>query len=159
MNAAYSENSDTDRAAHIWRYTPWKKAHPTGEINKIPAADSPKLSVSMSDGSDVPVGISVENATADDLARLGHDLDFGEGTAAPTFIAEISPEIYVLRVDPKTITTAPIVLSVETLGTTCACRLLLDIGERAEIELITVLEGEAEWFGFLREGALAKLQL
>ena len=50
MNAAYSENSETDRAAHIWRYTPWKKAHPTGDINKIPVADSPKLSVSMSDG-------------------------------------------------------------------------------------------------------------
>ena len=48
MNAAYSENSETDRAAHIWRYTPWKKAHPTGDINKIPVADPPKLSVSMS---------------------------------------------------------------------------------------------------------------
>ena len=156
MNAAYSENSDTDRAAHIWRYTPWKKAHPTGEINKIPTADSPIFSLSMSDGSEVPMGVRLEEATAEDLARLGHNLDFGEGTAAPTFIAETSPQIHVLRVDSKTATKVPVILSIETRGTTCACRLLLDIGERVKIELITVLEGDAEWFGFLREGAFGQ---
>ena len=152
MNAAYSDNSDTDRAAHIWRYTPWKKAHPTGKISQIPSADSPLLSLSMSDGSEVPVGIRIETATSDDIERLGHNLDFGDGMAAPTFIAETSPLIHVLRVDAKTVTKEPVILSIESSGTTCACRLLLDIGERVEIELITVLEGGAEWFGFLREG-------
>tara|TARA_B100000902_G_C27321399_1_gene924837 strand:+ start:1345 stop:2448 length:1104 start_codon:yes stop_codon:yes gene_type:complete len=159
MNTSYSENSDTDRAAHIWRYTPWKKAHPTGKISQIPSADSPILSLSMSDGSEVPTGIRVEEATTDDLLRLGHDLDFGDGTAAPTFIAEIVPQIYVLRVDAKTITEAPVILSVKTSGSTCACRLLLDICERVEIELVTVLEGDAEWCGFLREGSFGQASI
>ena len=39
MNAAttYKKISETtDRADHLWRYTPWKKVHPTGDTEKIP---------------------------------------------------------------------------------------------------------------------------
>ena len=40
-----------DRADHLWRYTPWKKIHPTGDISDIPSDFSiPEVSLKTIDG-------------------------------------------------------------------------------------------------------------
>ena len=152
MRKTYLENSDIDRAAHIWRYTPWKKAHPTGEVGDFPPSTSPNIGISLVNGSPVPEGITIEEATDSDLKRLGQSLDFDNGTAAPTFIASLAPSISILKIENKTIIESPLLIKIQTSGETCAIRLLIDIGSQVECEIVTLIEGDAKWTGILREG-------
>ena len=36
-SSQYLSADHPDRADHLWRYTPWKKIHPTGDISDIPS--------------------------------------------------------------------------------------------------------------------------
>ena len=38
MDAAslYKSLDQPDRADHLWRYTPWKRVHPSGDLEDIP---------------------------------------------------------------------------------------------------------------------------
>ena len=64
MNAAttYKKISETtDRADHLWRYTPWKKVHPTGDTEKIPEMyEEAKIRLINLDGSEPAEGISLQ---------------------------------------------------------------------------------------------------
>ena len=64
MNAGttYKKISETtNRADHLWRYTPWKKVHPTGDIKKIPKIDEEvRLRLINLDGSELAEGISLQ---------------------------------------------------------------------------------------------------
>ena len=152
MSQIYLEHAATDRAAHIWRYTTWEKAHPTGKVNDFPASTSPKISISQIDGNPVPAGVSIGEASTSDLERLGHDLDFDNGTAAPTFIAALADSVSILTIQEKTKLESPLLVKIETSGDICSIRLLIDIGEQVEGEIITLIEGTANWTGILREG-------
>ena len=66
MSSSYLDYANTDKAAHIWRYTPWKKVHPTGSINDIPQSEPPEITISLVDGSSVPGGITIRQATDSD---------------------------------------------------------------------------------------------
>ena len=50
----YLSMSEPDKSNHLWKYTPWRKVHPTGKITEIPELASATLSLSMMDGSEVP---------------------------------------------------------------------------------------------------------
>jgi len=152
MSASYLDHADTDKAAHIWRYTPWKKAHPTGTINDIPKSESPEIKISLVDGSSVPDGVTINEATNSDIERLEQELDFDHGTAAPRFIATLAQKTMILKVENKMKIDSPLVVSIVTSGDICALRLLIDIGSQVEAEIITVIEGNANWTGILREG-------
>tara|TARA_Y100000768_G_C23987317_1_gene689725 strand:+ start:222 stop:1325 length:1104 start_codon:yes stop_codon:yes gene_type:complete len=152
MSSSYLDFTDIDKAAHIWRYTPWKKAHPTGTINDIPQSNSPEITMSLADGSSIPEGISIEQATDSDIERLGHELDFDQGTAAPKFIAAIAQKTMILKLENKIKIESPLIVTISTSGNICASRLLIDIGNQVEAEIITVVEGDAKWTGILREG-------
>ena len=102
MSQIYLEHAATDRAAHIWRYTTWEKAHPTGKVDVFPSSTSPKISISQIDGNPAPSGVSIGEASTSDLERLGHDLDFDDGTAAPTFIAALADSVSILTIEDKT---------------------------------------------------------
>ena len=56
----YKSLDEPDRADHLWRYTPWRRVHPSGDLNEIPIAAPPKLTLSCLDDSEALVGISVE---------------------------------------------------------------------------------------------------
>ena len=56
----YKSLDQPDRADHLWRYTPWKRVHPSGDLDEIPIASSPKLALTNLDDSSALVGISVE---------------------------------------------------------------------------------------------------
>ncbi|MBA40515.1 MAG: hypothetical protein CMB17_01325 [Euryarchaeota archaeon] len=152
MSSSYLDFTNIDKAAHIWRYTPWKKAHPTGTINDIPQSNSPEITMSLADGSSIPEGISIEQATDSDIERLGHELDFDQGTAAPKFIAAIAQKTMILKLENKIKIESPLIVTISTSGNICASRLLIDIGNQVEAEIITVVEGDAKWTGILREG-------
>ena len=152
MSQIYHEHSATDRAAHIWRYTTWEKAHPTGKVDDFPSSTSPKISISLVNGNPAPSGVSIEEASVSDLERLGHDLDFDDGTAAPTFIAALADSISILKIEDKTKLENPLLIKIETTGDICSIRLLIDIGTQVQGEIITLIEGDANWTGILREG-------
>ena len=45
---------------HLWRYTPWKKIHPTGDFKEIPRdVKSPRVNLSYVDGGPVE-GVTLE---------------------------------------------------------------------------------------------------
>ena len=49
-----------NKADHLWRYTPWKKVHPTGDLSEISPLGSPEISLGIIDGSDLPPGIELK---------------------------------------------------------------------------------------------------
>ena len=152
MSSSYLDYAHTDKAAHIWRYTPWKKAHPTGTINDIPQSESPEITISVIDESPVPDGITIREATDSEINKLGHELDFDHGTAAPKFIATLAQKTMILKIENNIKIDAPLVVNIATSGDICASRLLIDIGSQVEAEIITVIEGNAKWTGILRDG-------
>ena len=55
----YKSLDQPDRADHLWRYT-LERVHPSGDLDEIPIAASPKLTLTNLDDSSALVGISVE---------------------------------------------------------------------------------------------------
>ena len=83
----YLSLDEPDNADHLWRYSPWKKIHPTGNIREIPREyKQPKIKLSYLDGSDVPSECSI---TKEESKRkiTSHLLraDFGEIRAKTAF--------------------------------------------------------------------------
>ena len=51
----YLSLDEPDNSDHLWRYSPWKRIHPTGNIREIPVNyKQPDIKLSLLDGSDVP---------------------------------------------------------------------------------------------------------
>ena len=55
----YLDLGEPSRSSHLWKYTPWKRVHPSGNIGEIPKLSKPKLSLSLLDGDDAPDGITL----------------------------------------------------------------------------------------------------
>ena len=147
---AYSELDMPDRADHLWRYTPWHRIHPGGELSDVPEAQGAVLELRSLDGSTEPAGVTLEVATEDDLQRLCIN---GDHDVSTQFIQAMSEgNAVVLRVARKAKPSQPVLLNIECSGEVCALHLLVDVGELAELELITRLSGDADWTGFLRQG-------
>ena len=147
---AYSELEVPDRADHLWRYTPWHRIHPGGELSDIPEAHGAVLELRSLDGSTEPAGVTLEVATEEDLERLCIS---GKEDVSTQFIQAISTgNVVVLRVERKAKPSQPVLLNIEFSGEVSALHLLMDVGELAELELITRLHGDADWTGFLRQG-------
>ena len=147
---AYSELDVPDRADHLWRYTPWHRIHPGGELSDVPEAQGAVLELRSLDGSTEPAGVTLEVATEEDLQRLCIN---GDDDVSTQFIQAMSEgNAVVLRVARKAKPSQPILLNIECSGEVCALHLLVDVGELAELELITRLSGDADWTGFLCQG-------
>ncbi|HJM41652.1 MAG TPA: SufD family Fe-S cluster assembly protein, partial [Candidatus Thalassarchaeaceae archaeon] len=102
------------------------------------------------DGSTEPGGISIEAATDEDLERLCLN---GKEDVSTQFIEAISADnTIVLRVARKAKPSQPVLLNIDCTGDIAALHLLLDIGELAELELITRITGDVGWVGILRQG-------
>ncbi len=151
--AVYLALPEPDRAQHLWRYTPWHRIHPTGKHADLPESTGPPtLTLSLLDGEATPEGVTLTSATPEDLAELcgtPHD------DVASTLIRALSEgQAVVLRVDRGTILDQPLLLDVNAEGEVCSLHLLLDIGVMAELEIVTSVTGDADWFGILREGRI-----
>ena len=147
---AYSELEIPSRAEHLWRYTPWHRIHPSGKVTEIPEAQGTIIDLQSLDGSTEPDGVTLEVATPEDLERLCIN---GKDDVSTQFIQALSAgNAVVLRVARNAAPNQPVLLNIECEGEISALHLLLDIGEMAELELITRITGDAEWAGVLRQG-------
>ena len=62
-SSEYLSLEEPHRAVHLWRYTPWKRVHPTGDTSDIPeGVGSPRLSLKCIEG-DVPEGVRIIHGT------------------------------------------------------------------------------------------------
>ena len=146
----YSELDEPDRADHLWRYTPWHRIHPSGNVSEIPDAQGVTVELQSLDGSTEPAGVTIEVATDDDLKRL---CSTGKEDVSTQFIEALSAgNAIVLRVARKARPSQPVLLNIDCTGDIAALHLLLDIGELAELELITRITGDVGWIGILRQG-------
>lgn len=147
-DSVYLSSEMPDRANHLWRYTSWKKAHPTGNVREIPdAVSTPKIVLKTIDGSSLPEGISLvhEQTDFDDLPN--------EEIITKSFMQSVTKDSkFTLSVIPKFKSTTPLVVDIQTDGDYCATHLCLEIGRLAEFELVTVIRGECKWFGLMRTG-------
>ena len=146
----YSDLEVPDRADHLWRYTPWHRIHPGGELSDVPEAEGVVMELQSLDGSTEPAGVTLDVATEEDIERLCMN---GDEDVSTQFIRAMTEgNVAVLRVARKAKPSQPVLLNIECNGGITALHLLIDIGELAELELITRISGDAEWAGILRQG-------
>ena len=126
----YSELEIPDRADHLWRYTPWHRIHPGGDLSDVPEAEGVILELQSLDGSTEPAGVTLDVASEDDLKRLCMN---GKEDVSTQFIQEMTQgNVAVLRVARKAKPSQPVLLNIECNGGVKALHLLIDEGELAE---------------------------
>ena len=138
-----------DRSDHLWRYTPWRRIHPTGDVSEVPELGSATVSITKLDGSPAPEGVSLDCVDS----SLGDLPDSDPVTLA--FLGAITATSgWEIKVDSKFNTDMPLLLDIDTGEGSSAVHLNLDIGSLSEFELITRVRGAADWFGLLRTGEI-----
>ena len=143
----YLSMSEPDKSNHLWKYTPWKRVHPTGKITEIPELASATLSLSMMDGTEVPSGVSL-------VRGIGEDLDLSMDNALTnSFLHAMSNSSnWLLIVESGFRFESPIILDVQTGEVDSVAHISMEIGEMADFELVTRVSGKSDWFGLLRTG-------
>ena len=143
----YLSMSEPDKSNHLWKYTPWRRVHPTGKITEIPELASATLSLSMMDGTEVPTGVSL-------VRGIGEDLDLSMDNALTnSFLHAMSNSSnWLLIVESGFRFESPIILDVQTGEVASVAHISMEIGEMADFELVTRVMGKSDWFGLLRTG-------
>ena len=128
-SSKYLSADPPDRADHLWKYTPWKKIHPTGNISDIPSDfTTPKVSLKTIDGSTLPPGITLDIGGAHSEG-LPDDEEITK-----SFLEAVTGESkFTLTVVPKFKSEVPIIIEVSTSGTFCSAHVCLNIGKLAEL--------------------------
>ena len=145
----YLSLENPNKADHLWRYTPWKRVHPTGDVSEIPSLGEPEISLCTIDGSDTPPGIMVkrdENEVPDFSMSNALTNSFLHATAKSSQ--------WKLVVENGFSSEKPIILDIETGDFPSIAHISLEIGKMSEFELITRVTGSSEWFGLLRTGQI-----
>ena len=147
--AEYLSLSEPDRSNHLWRYTPWRRVHPTGDISEVPEMKSAEVSITKLDGSPVSEGVVLEKVKS----SIG---DFPESDPVTlSFLGAVTTASgWNIKVDSGFNTDMPLLLDIDTGQGTSAVHLSLDIGSLSELELITRIRGSGKWFGLLRTGEI-----
>ncbi|MCH2259218.1 MAG: SufD family Fe-S cluster assembly protein [Candidatus Thalassarchaeum betae] len=147
--AEYLSLDEPDRSNHLWKYTPWRRVHPTGDITSIPDVGTPQLKLVGLDGSDAPEGICLEEGVVSVSGLPEGDVVTGSFLQA----ASVSSQ-WILRIEPGFSSQHPVVLDIDLKGPSKILHLSLDVGRLSELELITRVRGSGEWFGLLRTGEI-----
>ena len=147
--AEYLSLDEPDRSNHLWKYTPWRRVHPTGDITSIPDVGTPQLKLVGLDGSDAPEGICLEEGVVSVSGLPEGDVVTGSFLQA----ASVSSQ-WILRIEPVFSSQHPVVLDIDLKGPSKILHLSLDVGRLSELELITRVRGSGEWFGLLRTGEI-----
>lgn len=142
----YLSLDEPKNSNHLWRYSPWKKVHPTGNIKEIPLDFSvPEVSLCLLDGSDISENFSI--VMEDTVTRKNTYSD----PVSMNFIDAVSNNSkFTLKVENNTILNQPAILKINTGDSRSAMNLTVEIGRHCEFELVTQIIGEAPWFGLLR---------
>ena len=145
----YLEHNEPSNSEHLWRYTPWKKIHPLGSHSKIPQdVIFPKAKLSLLDGTK-PEQIKLEKF------KLDGEISENDPEISASFIRALCGGNYYKISIPKNMTLEqPLFLELNVSGYVSAFHLVLENHSNSKLELITSIQGDAEWFGLLREGNL-----
>jgi len=149
--ANYIEVSNyPNRADHLWRYTSWKRIHPTGEVGNVPVdTKEPRIKLTNLDGSEVSSGITLEKGESEKYELPDSDL------VTTSFIKAITDKTtWTLKTKHKFISENPLLLEINAGDDINSLQLNLNIGSLSEFELVTVVKGDTEWMGLLRAGRI-----
>ena len=144
----YRRLGNPGRSEHLWRYTPWKRVHPSGKIEEIPEMGKPILSLSHIDGSEVSEGISLRNGIE------GSDLFFGDELTNTFLDATSIDSRWTLEIEKSYNSDKPVVLDITPGNGSSAAHIHLDVGAMSNIELVTRISGSSEWIGLQRSGRI-----
>ena len=145
--AEYLSLDEPDRSNHLWRYTPWRRIHPTGDVSGVPKLGSPVIELIGFDGGAAPDGISIEEGVHSSNILPEADAVTGTFLRAVTGNSQ-----WTLRVEPGFSSEHPVILDIDAGSSASVLHLSLDIGRLSELELVTRVRGSGEWFGMLRTG-------
>ena len=143
----YLSLEQPSKSSHLWKYTPWKRVHPTGKLDSIPQMGTPKLSISSIDGTSAPDGIRLVGGIISNS-----DPWIGDEFTNSFLNASSKNSKWTLEIDKGFTSESPILLDIETEGKCDVVHICLDVGIQANFELVTKVVGECEWFGILRTG-------
>ena len=145
----YLALSEPSKSSHLWRYTPWRRAHPTGVVSEIPQMETVGISLTSLDGGPSPEGVILEKGVPLEINLPEEDV------VAGSFLRAISSESkWTLRVEDGLTCDHPVVVDITTEMPSTAIHLSIDVGNLAELELITRVRGPGEWCGLLRTGVI-----
>ena len=145
----YQSLDEPGRSNHLWRYTPWRRVHPTGDVSGIPEMGSPVVGLIGFDGGPAPDGISIQQGIVSDTIMPGSDALTG------SFLRAVAAgSSWTLRVESGFSSEHPIILDVDVGDSASVLHLCLDVGGLSELELVTRVRGSGEWFGMLRTGGV-----
>ena len=147
--AEYLSLDEPTRSSHLWKYTPWRRIHPTGDITSIPDVGTPRLRLVGLDGGDAPEGIRLEKGV---MSVSG--LPEGDVVTGSFMQAASASSQWILRIEPGFSSQDPVILDIDVKGSSSILHLSLDVGRLSELELITRVRGSGEWFGLLRTGEI-----
>ena len=147
----YLEFSEPSKAEHLWRYTPWRKVHPLGTFSKIPTdVIVAKAKLTYLDGT-IPENIIFEKVSSFEKPNPL------EPDVSAAFIRAIcNGSYYKLRIPENVILNQCLMLDLGVSGYVSAFHLVVENLSNSNVELITSIQGDAEWFGLLREGNMGK---
>ncbi len=138
------------QALHAWKYTPWKKLHPTGKLNEVPDDFlEAEVVISMMDGSELPSGISLIKTVSDDNSLFRYD-----DKAVAFLLAARNGNTWKLNIEENTVISSPVFVSIRASGHLSISHIQVQVGNNSDVEIIWSLSGEAGWFGLLREGII-----
>jgi len=148
----YLSLDEPKNSNHLWRYSPWKKVHPTGNIKEIPEDFSvPEVSLCLLDGSDISENFSIVMEDRDTRKNTYSD------PVSMNFIDAVSSNSkFTLKVKNNTILNQPAILKINSGDSNAAMNLTIEIGRHCEFELVTQIMGDAPWFGLLRNGEVGE---
>lgn len=145
----YLEFSEPSKADHLWRYTPWRKVHPLGSFSKMPTdVIIATAKLSFLDGT-IPEEISLEK-----ISSSGTPSSLEPDVSAAFIRAICDGSHYKLKIPENLSISQPLLLEVGVSGYISALHLVIENSSNSDLELITSIQGDAEWFGLLREGQL-----
>ena len=141
----YLSHEEPDKSNHLWKYTPWRRIHPTGKIKEMPEMNVPNLEISYLDNSKIPSGITLVESSEEI-----EENKFSDNIAATFLMSSTNSVRWKLSVESGVISDIPIILDINCEKEISSLHLELDIGKMSEIEIITRIKGKCEWFGLLR---------
>lgn len=151
----YHSLEEPHRSDHLWRYTPWRRIHPTGDVDNFPAEALPaRVRLSRLDGGE-PLGAELRAATTGDLAPASSTTIDADSEVAAAFIHVLSEgHVLVLDVTADAPEGQTLLLDVKASGHVSFLHLIINAPRLSHFELVTSMQGDAGWFGLMREFVL-----
>lgn len=130
---------DPGRANHLWRYSPWSRVHPTGDISQVPDC----LSADVRIDSTLDYHNNAESAPiATELLEVGMD-------PASTLLAIMTPVTHRINIPKNTILQDPVRVSVSAAGKRSAGRLDIEVGSASHVRVEIDIDVGNGWLGWM----------